>query len=63
MEIRKQHGGYRPNAGRPATDRKKMVGVRISKEAAEYLDTVKNKSEFIDTLIKEYERLHPTTTD
>lgn len=46
------HGGYRPNSGRPATDRKVMLSVRISQEAADKIATVKNKAEFIDNLIK-----------
>lgn len=46
------HGGYRPNSGRPATDRNIPITVRISKEAADKLATVKNKAEFIDNLIK-----------
>ena len=52
MEQKKQHGGYRPNSGRPATDRKVMLSVRISQEAADKIATVKNKAEFIDNLIK-----------
>lgn len=53
MEEREQRGGYRPGSGRPETDRKFAVTVRISQEAAEKLNTIKNKSEFIDKLIKE----------
>ena len=53
MEIKKQRGGVRPNSGRPATDRKVMLSVRISQEAADKINTVNNKSEFIDNLIKE----------
>ena len=53
MENQKQHGGRRSNAGRPANDRSFMVGVRITKEAYDKLQTVNNKSEFIDKLIKE----------
>ena len=52
MEQKKQHGGYRPNSGRPATDRKVMLSVRISQEAADKISQVSNKSEFIDNLIK-----------
>lgn len=55
MEEKKQRGGSRPGAGRPANDRNIMVGVRISQEAADILNAQKNKSEFIDTLIKEKE--------
>ena len=53
MEQQKnQHGGVRPNSGRPSTDRKVMLAVRISQEASDKLQTVSNKSEFIDNLIK-----------
>ena len=45
-------GGYR-GGGRPTTDRNVAVTVRISQEAADKLNTVKNKSEFLDRLIKE----------
>lgn len=53
MEEKKQHGGRRPGAGRPANDRSIMVGVRISQEAADILNAQKNKSEFIDNLLKQ----------
>ena len=46
------HGGPRPNSGRPSTDRKVALSVRISQEAADILQTVTNKSEYIDQLIK-----------
>lgn len=49
---KKQHGGRRSGAGRPANDRSIMVGVRITKEAADILNAQPNKSEFIDNLIK-----------
>ena len=52
--------------GRPATKRTHAVSVRITKEAAEILSTKKNKSEYIDNLIKQDERvniiLHSGTT-
>lgn len=48
----KQHGGQRPGAGRPQTDRKVALSVRISPEAADKLSTIQNKSEFIDEMIK-----------
>lgn len=51
MEDKKQHGGRRSGAGRPANDRSIMVGVRITKEAADILNAQPNKSEFIDNLI------------
>lgn len=50
---KKQHGGRRSGAGRPANDRSIMVGVRITKEAADILNAQPNKSEFIDNLIKQ----------
>lgn len=52
MEDKKQHGGRRSGAGRPANGRSIMVCVRITKEAADILNTQLNKSEFIDNLIK-----------
>ena len=52
MEQKSTRGGVRPGSGRPATDRRKMLSVRISEEAHEMISEVKNKSEYIDTLIK-----------
>ena len=52
-EEKKQWGGYREGGGRPTTDRNIAVTIRISQEAADILSQQKNKSEFIDTLIKE----------
>ena len=54
MEEKKQRGGSRPGAGRPANDRNIMVGVRISREAADILIAQKNKSEYIDNLIRNH---------
>lgn len=54
MEDKKQHGGRRSGAGRPANDRNIMVGVRISREAADILNAQKNKSEYIDNLIRNH---------
>ena len=51
-QEKKQHGGRRSGAGRPANDRSYMIGARVSKEAYDKLQTVSNKSEFIDNLIK-----------
>lgn len=45
-------GGARPGSGRPETDRKIPVAVRISQEAADILNQQANKSEYIDKLIK-----------
>ena len=39
-------------SGRPATGRIHAISVRISQEAANILSTKKNKSEYIDGLIK-----------
>ena len=48
-------GGYRPNSGRPATDRNVMLSVRISQEAMDKLNAItSNKAAFIDQLIKDY---------
>lgn len=44
-------GGSR-GGGRPATDRKCVLSVRISQEASDMIADVRNKSEYIDTLIK-----------
>jgi len=52
-EEKKQHGGRRPGAGRPANDRSIALSVRITQEAMDILnERTKNKSEFIDKLIK-----------
>ena len=53
MSNDKNWGGYREGGGRPATDRNVAVTIRISQEAADILSQQKNKSEFIDTLIKQ----------
>ena len=47
------HGGIRP-----ATGRTFAVSVRITKEAADILNTKRNKSAYIDNLIKQDERLN-----
>ena len=52
MEDKKQHGGRRSGAGRPAGERNLMLSVRISQEAFDKIAGVSNKSEFIDNLIK-----------
>lgn len=49
-----KRGGVRPNSGRPETDRKCAVTIRISKESQEKLNRLtNNKSEYIDKLIQE----------
>ena len=45
-------GGWR-GGGRPVTPYKINLMVRITQEAADMLAGVKNKSEYIDALIKE----------
>jgi len=51
-EIKKSgRGGWR-GGGRPVTAYKVPLMVRISQEAADKLAGVKNKSEYIDGLIK-----------
>lgn len=55
MVDKKQQGGRRPGAGRPANDRNILVAVRISQEAANILNTQRNKSEYIDELIKNHQ--------
>lgn len=55
MAQNEQHPGWGGSrgGGRPVTDRNVAVTIRISQEAADKLKTVKNKSEFIDNLIKQ----------
>ena len=49
----KQHTpGTAFGTGRPATGRTHPVTIRVSDEAFEILGNVRNKSEYIDTLIK-----------
>ena len=52
-EPKKQgRGGYRGGV-RPSTGRDVPVGIRLSRESAEKLEKLtRNKSEFIDNLIK-----------
>lgn len=45
-------GGVRPGAGRPETDRNIPINVRISQIAYDIYKDIKNKSEYIDNLIK-----------
>lgn len=53
-DNKKQHGGRRSGAGRPANDRNIMVGVRLSQEAVDKLNRLtSNKSEYIENLIKQ----------
>lgn len=52
METKNNRGGHRENAGRPSVNRDVALTVRISQEASEKLQTVDNKSAFIDTIIR-----------
>ena len=55
MAQNEQHPGWGGSrgGGRPVTDRNVAVTIRISQESANILKEQRNKSEFIDTLIKE----------
>ena len=53
-EQRKSKRGGDRGGRRPETDRKVPLTVRISQEAKDKLDTVKNKSEWIDAAVKKY---------
>ena len=44
-------GGAREGSGRPAGVRTVQLCVRISREAADKLDSIKNKSQYINDLI------------
>jgi len=56
MNDKPTWGGKRKGAGRPCGDRRVTLYVRISEEAAKIIQDVKNKSELIDRLIKEWVR-------
>lgn len=51
MNKKENRGGARPNSGRPATGRTFTLSVKISKESAELIAPIANKSEFIDSII------------
>jgi hypothetical protein len=51
-EQTNKRGGARQGAGRKANDRNYTLHVRISQEAADILNAQKNKSEYIDNLIR-----------
>ena len=55
MAQNEQHPGWGGSrgGGRPVTDRNVAVTIRISQEASDILKEQRNKSEFIDTLIKQ----------
>ena len=52
-ETKKQRGGSRPGAGRPVTDLKLRLSLRISKEAHDKISKIRDKSAYIDNLIKQ----------
>lgn len=51
MKDKEQQPGTAFGTGRPATGRTHPITIRISDEALKILAAVKNKSEFIDYLI------------
>ena len=53
-EQKKSGRGGDRGGRRPETDRKVPLTVRISQEAKDKLDKVKNKSEWIDAAVKKY---------
>lgn len=52
MTEKKNRGGARPNSGRHPLGRNVPLMVRITPEASELLNTVDNKSKFVDAVIK-----------
>lgn len=57
MMKKSKRGGRREGAGRPVdpnNNRHVRLTVMISQEASDFLDTIGNKSEFIDKLIRSY---------
>lgn len=53
VEKKKGRGGARPGSGRPRTERNNLISIRISDEAKEILNKKKNKTAWIDELIRE----------
>lgn len=51
-EIKRKGRGGDRGGRRPETDRKVAVTFRISQDAKDLLNTVKNKSKWLDTIIK-----------
>lgn len=47
------HGGHREGSGRPSCGRKVQLSIKITEEAAIKLQSVPNKSAYIDRLIRE----------
>lgn len=53
-EKKNKRGGARPGSGRPANDRNVTLSVRVTQESIDKLNRLtKNKSEYLDNLIKE----------
>lgn len=56
MEEKRKHGGRRAGSGRPSNDRNIAISVRVSQEAFDKLNRLtKNKSEFIDNILKQFD--------
>lgn len=53
MNVKSKKGGARPGSGRPETGRNIRVCIKLSKEVVDYLRGIKNKSEYIDNLIRQ----------
>lgn len=56
MKRKDKRGGARQGAGRPKTDREYQLCIRLSKEAYDTLKQFKNRSAYVDELIKTYAR-------
>ena len=54
---KENRGGARPGAGRPRNGRTKAISLRISSEAYEIYQSWANKTEVIDTLIKQNKQI------
>lgn len=50
--LKRNRGGRREGSGRPTTERNIPLLVRISQDAKEKIDTIRNKSEWIDGIIR-----------
>lgn len=52
-EKKVNRGGARVGAGRKKGNRRIAITVKISEEAKDILNTIENKSEFIDALVRD----------
>lgn len=52
MEAKTGRGGRREGSGRKVTPYKIPISVKVSQEAFEILQTKKNKTEYIDEIIR-----------